>query len=111
MNTTNPWEIDNAFEPMYTEVVNVSAPRKDTTLRQTLKCCIFTDGTGETLYEGSTETDREDIMVVTRKGDWKFVQSLQTGDEIKRLSNDITYTISDVKKDAFWGWIITARGA
>ena len=111
MNRTNPWQIDNAFEPMYTESVSVSAPRKDTTLRQTLKCCIFADGTGETLYDGNTETNREDIMLVTRKGDWKFVQSLQTGDTLNVLSTDLKYVISDVKKDVFWGWIITARGA
>lgn len=111
MNTTNPWETDNAFEPMYTEVISISAPRNNNTIRQTLKCCVFTDGTGEALYDGNTETDREDIMIATKKGDWKFVQSLQTGDEIKRLSNDITYTVSTVKKDALWGWIINARGA
>lgn len=111
MKKTSPWTDNKAFEPMFDEVINITSIRDTETLRQSLNCCVFSDCTGETLYEGNVETDRQDIMIVCDESDWKFVQTLKTGDKVKRLSNEITYVISSVKKDAFWGWIITARGA
>ena len=107
----NPWKIDSPFEPMFDEFIKVTATRNAKTLTQTVQCCVFNDATGDVLYDGNVQTERQDITIYFRKDDWKFVESLQTGDKISRLSTNLEYVISDVKQDAFYGWFVTARGA
>lgn len=111
MKSTSPWSDINAFEPMFDEAVIVTAERERETLRQTIYCCVFSDCTGETLYEGSVDTDRQDIQVVCNERDWKFAQSLQTGDKLERPSTGMKYVVSNVRKDAVLGWVIAARSA
>lgn len=108
---TSPFkDIDDAFDPMYTECVVISGKRGDKSFRQTIQACVFTCATADALDEMAVDTDREDIRVVCKQKDYAFVQALRRGDVVDReAANGVRYRISDVRRDALMGWVIDAR--
>lgn len=111
MRMKSPWKnIDEAFEPMFTESVVISGRRGDKAFRQTIEAAVFIDMTGDALTDDAIDTDREDIDIVCRRKDYAFVQKLVRGDLVERTAyNGIKYAIKEIKNDAVMGLVISAR--
>lgn len=103
----NPWNIDNAFDPMFDE--SIWLKRKDNQ-QLTTKAAVFIDNTAVPLDDDMMETDCEQLNFLVKRCDWPFVQKLQRGDTLKREDfNGKKYTIQDVMNDNALGLVIKAR--
>jgi len=103
----SPWDIHDAFDPMFDEEVVIESGGR----RQTLKCVVFADNSGDALMNDIPETNRSDIAIQVRHQDWAFVNTLELGDKVKRTINGkvIEYGISEVVDDFTMGKRILAR--
>ena len=107
----SPFDFDNpAFVPMFNESVIINGTRSDGSFQQTIRCCVFSDATGDPLAEDSLDTDAETITLVLQKRDWAFAETLRRNDTI--LRSDATgqrYKIQSARRDAVQGFVIRAR--
>ena len=60
---TNPWTIEEPFDPMYDEHVVISHGGQ----RTTINACVLSDGTGEPISDSDMDTEREDIKILCRR--------------------------------------------
>lgn len=102
-----PWDIEDAFEPMFDESVWLEAAdgRKTTT-----KAAVFTDNTAEPLDADMMETECEQVNFIVKRADWPFARALRRGDVVKRMDvNGKKYAVQDVVEDEVFGLVIKAR--
>lgn len=105
----NPWtDIEDAFEPMYDEVVVVETKSGN---KQTLKVLVTADSTGDPLADDMIGSDRMDITILVRKNDWCFLENISEGGLVTRYvnGNEMKYSVSDVVDDFVFGKIMKAR--
>lgn len=105
----NPWtDIEEAFEPMYDEVVVVETKNGS---RQSLNVIVSTDSTGDALADGMIGSDRMDITIIVKKNEWRYLDKITEGDMVVRYLNDkeMKYRVSEIVDDFVFGRIINAR--
>ena len=103
----NPWNINDAFDPMFCEDVEINTD----TSKFTLKCVVFSDNTGDAFSEDMIQTNRMDICIVIRMDDWPVIKNVHINNVVRRVVNGnvVTYAVSDVIDDQTLGKIIKAR--
>ena len=101
----NPFDIEDAFNPMYTD--NASIVGKN--CRTTLKCCVFNDSTSDPTNPDMVDTDIERIDIVTRREDWPQVKLMEIGDKVEIANTRKRYIIDGVRRDSSLGVVISAR--
>ena len=105
----NPWtDIEEAFEPMYDEVVVVETKNGS---RQSLNVIVSTDGTGDALADDMIGSDRMDITIIVKKNEWSYLDKITNGDIVVRCLNgkEMKYRVSEIVDDFVFGRIINAR--
>lgn len=105
----SPWEhIEEAFEPMYDEVVVVETKNGS---RQSLNVIVSTDSTGDALADGMIGSDRMDITIIVKKNEWRYLDKITEGDMVVRYLNgkEMKYRVSEIVDDFVFGRIINAR--
>ena len=81
----NPWtDIEEAFEPMYDEVVVVHTKNGS---RQSLNVIVSSDSTGEALAADMIGSDRMDITIIVKKNEWRYLDKITEGDIVVRYLN------------------------
>lgn len=103
----NPWEIVDAFDPMFDESIEIITDN----CNLTLECAVFADATGDALSPDLVETNRIDINIVVRKNDWPVLENVHTNNIVKRTvaGKVVTYAVTDLVDDAAIGKLIKAR--
>lgn len=102
----NPWDdIEEAFEPMFTDAIAVDSAAN----RQTLQVIVFNDGSADVVSPDLAATDIERIQVVVRRGDWAGVELMKVGDRFEVLSTGKKYAIDSVDHDRTLGITLHAR--
>lgn len=105
----NPWtDIEEAFEPMYDEVVVVETKNGS---RQSLNVIVSTDSTGDALANDMIGSDRMDITIIVKKNEWRYLDKITEGDMVVRYLNgkEMKYRVSEIVDDFVFGRIINAR--
>lgn len=105
----NPWtDIEEAFEPMYDEVVVVETKNGS---RQSLNVIVSTDSTGDALADDMIGSDRMDITIIVKKNEWRYLDKITEGDIVVRCLNgkEMKYRVSEIVDDFVFGRIINAR--
>lgn len=104
----SPWDnIDAAFDAFYDQHIAVEAKRPDSTLRQTLKVVVFNSMTGDVVSDEAIDTERRDIDISFKRGDWGFASSLRRGDSVKYGKRK--YKVLSVEEDDMFGVVAHAR--
>ena len=105
----NPWtDIEEAFEPMYDEVVVVNTKNGS---RQSLNVIVSSDSTGDALADDMIGSDRMDITIIVKKNEWGYLDKITEGDIVVRYLNgkEMKYRVSEIVDDFVFGRIINAR--
>lgn len=102
---TNPWDIDEAFEPMFTDAISIDCNSG----RQTLKVIVFDASDNEALSEDMVDSDRKYVDIYFMQKDWAFVKQLRRGDVIERNDKSIRYAVRSVVNDELFGVVVHAR--
>ena len=105
----NPWtDIEEAFEPMYDEVVVVETKNGS---RQSLNVIVSTDGTGDALADDMIGSDRMDITIIVKKNEWSYLDKITNGDIVVRCLYDkeMIYRLFEVFVYFVIGRIVSAR--
>lgn len=105
----NPWtDIEEAFEPMYDEVVVVETKNGS---RQSLNVIVSSDSTGDALADDMIGSDRMDITIIVKKNEWRYLDKITEGDMVVRYLNgkEMKYRVSEIVDDFVFGRIINAR--
>lgn len=105
----NPWtDIEEAFEPMYDEVVVVETKNGS---RQSLNVIVSSDSTGDALADDMIGSDRMDITIIVKKNEWIYLDKITEGDFVVRYLNgkEMKYRVSEIVDDFVFGRIINAR--
>lgn len=105
----NPWtDIEEAFEPMYDEVVVVETKNGS---RQSLNVIVSSDSTGDALAADMIGSDRMDITIIVKKNEWRYLDKITEGDIVVRYLNgkEMKYRVSEIVDDFVFGRIINAR--
>lgn len=105
----NPWtDIEEAFEPMYDEVVVVETKNGS---RQSLNVIVSSDSTGDALADDMIGSDRMDITIIVKKNEWRYLDKITEGDMVVRYLNgkEMKYRVSEIVDDFLFGRIINAR--
>lgn len=104
----NPWtDIEEAFEPMYDEVVVETKNGS----RQSLNVIVSSDSTGDALADDMIGSDRMDITIIVKKNEWRYLDKITEGDMVVRYLNgkEMKYRVSEIVDDFLFGRIINAR--
>ena len=105
----NPWtDIEEAFEPMYDEVVVVHTENGN---RQSLNVIVSSDSTGDALADDMIGSDRMDITIIVKKNEWSYLDKITEGDIVVRCLNgkEMKYRVSEIVDDFVFGRIVKAR--
>ena len=105
----NAWtDIEEAFEPMYDEVVVVETKNGS---RQSLNVIVSSDSTGDALSDDMIGSDRMDITIIVKKNEWSYLDKITEGDIVVRCLNgkEMKYRVSESVDDFVFGRIINAR--
>lgn len=105
----NPWtDIEEAFEPMYDEVVVVETKNGS---RQSLNVIVSSDSTGDALADDMIGSDRMDITIIVKKNEWRYIDKITEGDMVVRYLNgkEMKYRVSEIVDDFVFGRIVKAR--
>ncbi len=102
---TNPWDIDEAFEPMLTDEIAVTSNGN----KQTLQAAVFVDSTADLMNQDMVDTEVEHIQVVCKAQDWSIVKLMKIGDNLEVNATGKKYSIDEVKRTQDLGIIISAR--
>ena len=105
----NPWtDIEEAFEPMYDEVVVVHTKNGS---RQSLNVIVSYDSTGDALADDMIGSDRMDITIIVKKNEWGYLDKITEGDIVVRYLNgkEMKYRVSEIVDDFVFGRIVKAR--
>ena len=102
----SPWDdIDEAFEPFYTDAIIIDTQSG----KHTLSVVVFNDATSEVINSSMTNTEVQYIQVICKTSDWPYVKLMQIGDKFHVVSTNSEYSVDDVAHDATLGILINAR--
>lgn len=97
---------DRAFEPFFTEEMAIEMKNGK---RQTVRCFVASDITGDPISDELMDTQRKGIAISFKKSDWLYIANITRGDKIYRAFNNKTYSVEEVQDDFAMGFIIKAR--
>lgn len=106
---TDPWKLDAAFEPMYTDKIKVTLNRGNQQTNRTLDTIVFDETYIDPLYQNNVSSEVSMLKFCCKPSDWTFVKTLQAGDVIEEISTSSKYKVSEVKRDRTVGVVIMAR--
>lgn len=98
-----------AFEAFYNDTVVVRGERADArSLEQRVAACVFSSADSEPIGEGSMDSERREICVAFREGDWLYYgERLRRGDEL--LHDGTRYRVFAATLDGVLGHVVKAR--
>lgn len=105
----SPWDADKAFDVFFDEYISVEIKTLNGTKRQSLPCCVFSDQIEMPIDPDMVASVVKSITITCRRRDWCFIKLLKVGDKVKRASNGMEYSITDVDDELTQEIIIKAR--
>jgi hypothetical protein len=99
----NPWQINDAFAPMFNEAIKIQCGNNT----QTLQVAVFNSTDDDTLSEDMVDSTRKHIDVYFLESDWAIARQLKRGDTIERRFTK--YSVRNVVCDDDVGVVVHAR--
>lgn len=104
----NPWIIEDAFKPMFCDVVEFACVREGRKNRSSVRACVFPVEDVDPFVDSDVENNLKKIHVIVKKLSMDALGVVPKVGDVFKMANCESYGITSVELQ-HWDYVITAR--